>query len=253
MNIKEEINILIAIDDTDNAESRGTGFHSRQLAHQLESTGHAVVKGITRHQLFLDSAIRYTSQNSSACIDLQTDDLNLITAICEKYLIENSAEGSDAGLCIATDKDINHAIIEWGNSAKTEVLYMKDAIALAREKAIYLRGFTGTHEGIIGALAAIGLRFGGNDGRFIWRKGKKELREMKEGIIDTQQLITELELDAIKSLNGDMPASGDKIRINEWVRPVLKNNKAILIAEKIENNDEYEWKLTAKEVIRTIS
>jgi hypothetical protein len=253
MNIKNTIHILIGIDDTDNPESRGTGYHSRQLAHQLESTGHAVVKGITRHQLFVDPAIRYTSQNSSACIDIQTDKLQLITELCEEYLIENSAPGSDAGLCIVNEKDHDQSIIDWGKSAKSVILNMDDARALAKEKGIYLRGYTGNHEGIIGALAAVGLRFSGNDGRFIWRRGKKELREMKAGIMDTQKLILKLELDEIQNLHGERPKAGDRIYINDWVRPILKKNKTILIAQKIENNDEYEWKLTGKEIIRIIS
>lgn len=253
MNIEDQINILIGIDDTDNAESRGTGFHSRQLAHQLEGTGHAAVNGITRHQLFVNPAIRYTSQNSSACISLSTDKLSLITSLCEEYLKENSAPGSDAGLCISAAEHIKQNIIDWGMDAKSKILYMDDAIALAGENTVYLRGFTGNHEGIIGALAAVGLRAGGNDGRFIWRKGRRELRELVPGIADVQGLMEELELDSIETLKGEIPKPQDKIYVNEWVRPLLKNKKAILIAEKTENNDGYEWKLTSKEVIRTIS
>ena len=253
MKIEDQIHILIGIDDTDNAESRGTGFHSRQLAHRLEETGHAAVNGITRHQLFVHPAIRYTSQNSSACISIHTDELSLITSLCEEYLKENSAPGSDAGLCISTPENINSDIINWGLYAKSRILYMDDAIALAGENAVYLQGFTGNHEGIIGALAAVGLRAGGSDGRFIWRKGRKELRELLPGVVDVQRLMEELELDSIESLKGEIPEPLDKIYINEWVRPLLKNKKAILIAEKTENNDEYEWKLTSKEIIRTIS
>ncbi|MEN8224462.1 MAG: hypothetical protein ABFS05_03795 [Bacteroidota bacterium] len=248
-----QINVLIGIDDTDNADSRGTGFHSRQLAHQLESTGHATVKGITRHQLYVHPAIRYTSQNSSACIEMQTDNLPLVTTLCEDYLIENNAPGSDAGLCILPEKSVNDHIIKWGITAKCEVLHMDDAIAMAREYSVYLKGFSGTHEGIIGALAATGLRAGGNDGRFIWRKGIKELREMKPGIINTQDLLHELQLDAVMTLEGESPSAHDKIYINDWVRPVLKENKSILIAEKIDTNDEHKWKLATKEVIRNIS
>lgn len=250
---KDQKQIFIGIDDTDNAESRGTGFHSRELAHLLETTGHAIVDGITRHQLFVDPAIRYTSQNSSACIGLLTDDIPLITRICEKYLLENSAPGSDAGLCISSVAKVSEPIIKWGNSAKDSILDMEGAIRIARDTGIYLRGFTGNHEGIIGALAALGLRAGGNDGRFIWRKGRKELRELSPGIMSAKKLIEELELEAIASRNGQMPKPHDRIYINEWVRPIVKNHKAVLIADITNNTNEYEWKLTSKEIIRTIS
>jgi hypothetical protein len=244
---------LIGIDDTDNADSRGTGYHSRQLAHQLEQDGMAVVNGITRHQLFVSPEIRYTSQNSSACIGINTDNIQLITEICERYLIENSAPGSDAALCIAPGDDVDKTVKNWGDKAKYIVLHMDEANALAKDTGIYLKGFTGTHEGIIGAMAAVGLRATGNDGRFIWRRSKKELREIKAGIIGSNQLINELELGSIEDLNGSMPQASDKVYLHDWVRPVLKNNKAVLIVEKTKDHESYEWKLASKEIVRTIS
>jgi len=249
----DSIDILIGIDDTDNAESRGTGYHSRQLAHLLENFENTIVKGITRHQLYVHPMIRYTSQNSSACIAVQTNNVQDITTSCEKYLIKNSALGSDAGLCITPENKVGPSVIDWGYNAKKKILKMEDAFQLSMKGSFYLKGFTGTHEGIIGALAAVGLRSGGNDGRFIWRKGRKELREVQEGIITSNELIDELELDQIMSLEGDQPATDERIYINDWVRPILKDNKSILIAEKTDNHDEFEWKLTSKEIIRTIS
>ena len=61
---------LLAIDDTDNLTSRGTGFLARQLALRMAEAGIAEVKAITRHQLLVDPRIPYTSHNSSACLVL---------------------------------------------------------------------------------------------------------------------------------------------------------------------------------------
>ncbi len=253
MNQDGHINLLIGIDDTDNAESRGTGFHARQLAHTLEASGHAKVNGITRHQLFLDPAIRYTSQNSSACINMLSGNMKEVSKICEDYLIRHSAPGSDAGLCIAAADQLPEEIMDWGIKAKCKVLYMPEAFDIANRSGIYLQGFTGNHEGIIGALAAIGLHATGNDGRFIWRKGLKELREIEAGVFTVRHIMKVLELDAISSLEGISPKQSNKIYINDWVRPIMKDHKAVLIAEKSDKQGEYEWKLTAKELIRTIS
>ena len=52
--------ILLGIDDTDNLESRGTGYRARQLARSIEAENLGVLKGITRHQLFFDRRIPYT-------------------------------------------------------------------------------------------------------------------------------------------------------------------------------------------------
>jgi len=253
MNDRAHIKYLVGIDDTDNAESRGTGFNARQLAHSLESRGLGRVYGITRHQLFVNDAIRYTSQNSSACINIHTDNPDGMTKACCSYLLSNSAPGSDAGLCIIRTEHISDALLQWGKLAKNSVLSMGNAIKLAKEHKIYLEGFTGNHEGIIGALAAVSLHAGGNDGRFIWRKGIRELREMEAGIFSATELITELKLDEITTIQGDHPKSEDRIAVNDWIRPILKNHKAVLITERTENNYEHEWKLTRKEIIRTIS
>ncbi len=253
MNNSGQIKLLIGIDDTDNADSRGTGFHARQLAHKLESKGFGKVHGITRHQLFVNPAIRYTSQNSSACIFIVTDKLQELTSICEKYLSKESAPGSDAGLCLIPFDEVPEQILEWGLLAKNTVLHMNDANALAAKMNIYLKGFTGNHEGIIGALAAVGLHACGNDGRYIWRKGIKELREMEAGIFRIQQLIDELKLDEICTMSGEHPKKYDRIAVGEWIRPIRKDHKAVLITERTDKYDEYEWKLTGKEYIRSIS
>ena len=68
---------LIGIDDTDNLESRGTGFRARQLGGRLAEAGLGKVRGITRHQLFVHPSIPYTSHNSSACLDVDLDDARI--------------------------------------------------------------------------------------------------------------------------------------------------------------------------------
>lgn len=248
----ENIKLFIGIDDTDNSESRGTGFHSRQLAHELEKHGYTV-SGITRHQLYVNPAIRYTSQNSAACLTVTSDIIVNIKDLCEEYLIKNSAPGSDAGLCLLPARMINDKLIAWGKAAKNTVLNMEDARQIAKECEIFLQGYTGNHEGIIGALAATALRAGGNDGRFIWRKGKKELRELETGITTVGNLLKELKLDSIQTQDGTIAPSDANIQVNDWVRPILKHHKAILIVEQNDEHEEYEWKLTTKEVIRAIS
>lgn len=88
--------ILIGIDDTDNLESRGTGYMARQLGAMLSEGGLALVEGITRHQLLLDPQIPYTSHNSSACLLVRAnqDKLDELAHHCRKLLLQKSAVGS---------------------------------------------------------------------------------------------------------------------------------------------------------------
>lgn len=244
--------LLIGIDDTDNKDSRGTGYLSRQLAHLIETKRLGRVNGITRHQLYVHKDIAYTSQNSSACLDVESDCENELKLYSANFLKENAAEGSDAGLCIVTWKEINDEIIEWGRSAKHEVLNLVDAKHLARKSNIYLEGFTGTKIGQIGALAAIGLRKSGNDGRFIWLQGTKELRDFDKGIYSVEELKIKAGIDKIQNESGKLVNDKDHVLCDGWTRPVLLNNYAVLLVEKI-NFADYEWKTIAKEHIRSIS
>lgn len=253
MIVSDNIALFIGIDDTDNATSRGTGFLSRKLAHELEENNLGHVNGITRHQLYVHPEIPYTSQNSSACLAVITSIAGKVREHCADFLKKENAAGSDAGLCIAAADHVHQEIKEWGKKAKDTILQMDQAFELAEEHAVYLEGFSGTRCGVIGALAAVGLRAGGNDGRFIWRKGQKELRELLPGPSRIGELKTLLELDAIRTIDGIIPDDGDTIYVNEWVRPLLIDHQAVLLTEKEKQDHDHEWKLTSKETIRSIS
>ncbi|MDN5850562.1 MAG: hypothetical protein L0H63_13150, partial [Nitrococcus sp.] len=156
---------FIAIDDTDNLESRGTGFRARELGRQLVQQGLAVVQGITRHQLFVSPLIPYTSHNSAACLAVRTSaTVETLRGSCGEFLLETSASGSDAGLCIAAATRVSEAVRTFGRRAKHEVLTQSEARTLAAREGICLAGYTGTQGGVIGALAAAGLRAGDADG-----------------------------------------------------------------------------------------
>lgn len=245
--------ILVGIDDTDTKETRGTGFNSRQIAKLIQEMNIGAVEGITRHQLFFDPRIPYTSANSSACLEVECEDAEKLKQLCLDYLNRIAPVGSDVGLCMANKIMVTKEIVEWGKRAKKEVLTQAEGRQIAKDANIYLEGLCGTEDGIIGALAAVGLRKGGNDGRFIWLKGKQELRELPTGIYTIKRLKEELQLDDIVSINGGRAGDANSIFIDEWVRPVHKNHKKILIVEKTSNTEDYEWKVAPKDYIKSIS
>ncbi len=170
-------NYYVAIDDTDRAEddgrNQGTGSKSRALARELlEALEGARNLGITRHQLLVDPAVPYTTHNSSACIVLAAEGdqgatIAALVEVGELYLPEIASPGSDVGFCVAEESQIGAGVIGWGRRAKVEVLAMEEAHAVAREAGIHLVGLTGEKVGVIGALAAVGLRRSGEDGRFL--------------------------------------------------------------------------------------
>ena len=246
------MHILIGIDDTDNKDSRGTGFRARQLGKFIEVKGLGEILGISRHQLYIHDLIPYTSKNSSACLDVNNAyDFDELYNFCRKFLLEDSAPGSDAGLAMAEISKISAEIMNWGNRAKVEVLNKTGAYEHALRNNISLEGLTGDKGGIIGSLAAIGLRKGGNDGRFIWLKGK-ELRDIT-GIYSKQELIKILHIDDVITEKFDSINNDENILIGDWIRPVLKQSKIYIFVEKVKNNGKYNWKIKSKDFVRNIS
>ena len=240
---------LIGVDDTDNLESRGTGFRARCLGVELASAGLARIDGVSRHQLFVHPDIPYTSHNSSLCLDAEvvSGGYEDVLALCREFLLRESAEGSDAGLCIAAFDALDEAVVEFGQNAQHTVLNQAQARALARRVDVHLEGLTGDHGGIIGALAGVGLRKSGNDGRFVWLQGVREL----SGLARAGDLLQTTGVDMIADRDGNAVPPGAMICVDPWPRAVLLEARAVLLVEKAENNnDGYEWRLLPREEIR---
>ncbi len=238
---------FIGIDDTDNAESRGTGYRARCLGEALGGRGWTV-QGITRHQLLVDPRIPYTSHNSSACLAVQAppECLQELAELGRRFLLEESADGSDAGLCIADQAAAGPAVQAFGRSAKEQVLTQADALELARQSGIFLEGLTGTGGGVIGALAAVGLRAEGNDGRFIWLAGVRELN----GVYTAEQLYTLTGIDEICTLEGAAVPRPERVDTGPWPRPILCKGRAVLFVEKNPESTASEWRTLSRDVIK---
>jgi len=241
----------IGIDDTDNLESRGTGHRARQLGTMLQEAGIATLICITRHQLLVHKDIPFTSHNSSACLLMECESAreNELVSFCREFLLRESAPGSDAGLCIAPAEKISQAIENWGKNAKRIVLNKPLAHEMAELHGIFLEGLTGEKIGVIGALAAIGLRHEGNDGRVLWLPMLRET----EGIYSARELIQRLCVDQISTTEGELIPLDEKVFADGWIRPVMKNKLITLIVEPTYEETEFKWRHVPKEYIKSIS
>lgn len=246
------LDLLVGIDDTDNLESRGTGFRVRRLAMLLEQNGLAEIAGITRHQLFVSPLIPYTSHNSSACMRVTVDEERRedLIEFCRDYLLKECAEGSDAGLCVAEKSKVGPEVQQYGRLAKTEVFTQKQSRELAARHDFFLEGLTGDQGGVIGALAAAGLRAEGRDGRFIGLRGIRELAIEDYGLA---RLLAETDIEAVQTVDG-LSITGPEamISMSDWVRPVLLNGKATLLVEKKDGDKQSNhWRAAPKTVIKS--
>lgn len=162
---------FLSFDDTDNLEAPGTGHILQAFLDALpwESSF------ISRHQLFVSPDVPYTSHNSAMCAVIQGEtEQGTLVRLASEYLRACLAPGADPGLCVAEADRIVSAelLVSWGYRAKKEVLRKQDAYDLARTCGVHLSEHGGTGQGVVGALAAVGLRLAGQDGRV---KGKKSV------------------------------------------------------------------------------
>jgi hypothetical protein len=237
---------LIAVDDTDAPEGRGTGFRARALGALLAERGLATTDGISRHQLFVDPRIPYTSHNSSLCLgsELLGTPEQLIDT-CREFLARESAAGSDPGLCVAPQSAVTAEVMSFGRLAKTSVVDVSAAEAVALTAGLHLESVAGDPCGVIGALAAVGLRASGEDGRFVWVPGVREI----SGVLQADRLLAETGIDEIRDLGGAPVPGADMVDVDPWPRPVLKGAKAVLLVEPGEAAGA--WRLAPREFIRT--
>ncbi|WP_321506256.1 ABC transporter substrate-binding protein [uncultured Methanoregula sp.] len=169
--------IYICIDDTDTLTGpRGTGKLARAIADTVVAD--YPVFGVTRHQLYVHPDIPYTSHNSDAVIHVQADGdeaMDHLFELAEQVMLGDFLEGSDPGLAVASTDQITSSLIAYGQDAKCTILTQDRARTLAKNLNIRLKGLGGTEDGVIGAMAGLGLAYAKCDGRYL-QKGK--IREL---------------------------------------------------------------------------
>jgi hypothetical protein len=218
--------IYICLDDTDNLESRGTGKLSRTIAEKLSKDYQ--LHGVTRHQLFKHPDIPYTSHNTCSVIHIKSEGKEYVDElfdVVKHEMLSDFIEGSDPGLAVAHDSQITPALAAFGTDAKYTILNQEKARKLAHNLQIRLEGLGGTEEGVIGAMAGIGLACTKNDGRFLLIgntkiKGSNSVNDILNAGVD-----------AVYTLDGCIVTEGLVFNKSKLTKPCPVNGKVILFVE----------------------
>ena len=221
--------IYIGLDDTDNKTSRGTGRLARAIAASLAER--YKVRGVTRHQLLVDPRVPYTSHNSSATIHLREDgnaNLTAIADLVQEIMQADFQEGSDPGLCVA--QTVAPEMIAFGRRAKIALVRQAEAREIAGRCGCILRGLGGTQDGVIGALAGIGLAATGEDGRFILVGRSREL----DGV-QTVQAILGCGIAQVCTIDGEILNEG-LVETKGKLRPAFRGNQPVLVVTRQEGD-----------------
>ncbi len=224
------MSLFIGIDDTDAGDSIGTGALARELAVLLERDHGVRVLGITRHQLFVHPDIPYTSHNSSACIEVEGGSAAaVLRGACRALISYLFHPGADPGLCIARPDGIRSPTVQaFSRRTKREVVRKDEAIGLAAASGAILEELGGTGLGVIGALAACGLRAGGDDGRFLALPGARQVT----GEMTVSELKGKVPIDLVVDENDRALEGNCLIDTRGWVRPELRKGRVVLPVER---------------------
>ncbi|MCA9922065.1 MAG: hypothetical protein KC421_06830, partial [Anaerolineales bacterium] len=214
--------IYIGLDDTDMLDTRGTGRLARDIAAELAAE--YVITAVTRHQLSSDPRVPCTHKNSSAVIHLDAP-ASTVPAVMNRIkalMLADFIPGSDPGLCVTAV--VPTAITQFGRRAKEALVSQTEARELAANYGLPLIGLGGTEDGVIGALAAVGLAAGGNDGRYIVIGQVRELAGLQP--VDT---LLNAGVTAVQTLDGTPVTTG--MVLTDKLRPARRNGRPVAVVQ----------------------
>lgn len=239
--------ITVGLDDTDTLDSPGTNRLAKAIVKQLADRFECRL--IVRHQLLDDPRVPYTSKNGSASIRLRpiAEDLQSASArdLCDlvfeefrSELARRFVEGSDPGLCVTSA--VPEEITAFGRLCQQEVVSQKTARGLAVKHRIRLEGLGGTEDGVVGALAAIGLAAGRNDGRIVqlgtWPDDLSEWHPVERM---TARNVVVRDLETGRSIREGM------VDVGKHLRPNFRDGQIVLYVRRDEDSRDLEmprWK-----------
>lgn len=227
--------LLVGIDDTDALDYPGTNKLARRIAEQLAPRWQT--RWIVRHQLLQDPRVPCTNKNGCAALYLSTDaamELAALQVELTAMIVACAAPGSDPGLCLAPH--VPDAVTCFGQRCQRQLVAQGEARRLAREHGLLLTGLGGTEDGVIGALAAVGLAAGQNDGRVVYR-GNVAIDEFDIGGLQPIEEVLVRGVDEVRCRTSSRPVSHGIIDLGKRLRPNLRSGRVVLFVDAAESAD----------------
>jgi hypothetical protein len=229
----------VGIDDTGQPGNGGTDQSALELGLHLQALNLAHLVHVSTHALIPADAIPGSFDNHASCLTLESEvqrqrEIDMESRV---FLIHHSAAGANAGFALASRDKVNERLLSWAKACRMFVMERQEALELARASGIVAAGFTGNGSGIIGAIAAIGLRFSGCDGWITWQPGLPDLK----GIMTFGEILQHSTFDYVKSLRGKTPQFRDHIQLGERVTPLLHEGHSVLLLESAPRSATWDW------------
>ena len=237
---------VVGIDNTDGAGCEGTGALTMALAAEVESAGWGQSLGVTRHQLFDSPKLSVDNGNYCYALGIQTTHsiLDLEDEVVD-FVRAHAAKDADPGIAIMSrHSDMPH-ILAFGRRAQTELMRLDWAQTFANEANVSLRALGNKRDGVVGALAAAGLRGGGADGVFIDLPAIREI----EGVLRAGEIRERTTVETILDAEGEPLDRDDRVETNGYLRPRLEGGKPVIHTRR-SADDRHFWTVVGRRPLR---
>jgi tRNA(Ile2) C34 agmatinyltransferase TiaS len=231
--------IYVGLDDTDMLDSPGNNKLARHLVEQLRDKFNCRL--IVRHQLLEDPRVPCTRKNGCASILLEPIDAAIpdAAALADRIrpiMLAWCPAGSDPGLCIAPA--VPDEVVQWGRRVKRELVTQAEARQIAAAVGIFLEGLGGTQDGVIGALAAVGLMATRNDGRVVYLGGRAEDQLDVTGSLSVDAILAR-GIDEVRGVETNEPILRGEVLLAKRLRPNYRRGRVMLYVAR-QADDLYE-------------
>jgi tRNA(Ile2) C34 agmatinyltransferase TiaS len=216
--------IYVGLDDTDRPDAPGTNQLAKALAAELVDHYRCVF--LLRHQLLHDERIACTRHNSAATLCLvphREHQQHTLVALMRSFIQRRAAVGSNPGFCLTAA--VPPAVRAFGRRCQSQVVSRTDARQLASTCCVHVEGLGGTEDGIIGALAAVGLAASGSDGRIVLIEGRDDLT----GVQSVDQLRSRGV--QCRRLDSGRVIGQGCVDVGKHLRPNYRQHRAVLFVQ----------------------
>jgi hypothetical protein len=224
--------IYVGIDDTDTLDDPGTNQLARHIVREL--AGRFDGRLILRHQLLEDPRVPCTKKNGCASISFSAvssgegQSAHLAERL-RSIIIAWCPKGSDPGLCVT--ESIAPEVTAWGLRCQRELVTRDEARRTAAQHGIHLVGLGGTEDGVIGALAAVGLMATQNDGRVVYfGAGGNDWYDVT-GCLPAEEIVA-CGVDEIRTMESGEAVISGMIDVGKRLRPNYRDGKIVLYVSR---------------------
>jgi hypothetical protein len=184
---------------------------------------------VTRHQLYEGPGVPKTARNSAAAIEIvAVASADSVFRFACGVIERESIPGSDPGIAMLALQG-RPSLLAYAETTQCELVTKEQAHRVADREGMMLAGLGGDNGGVIGALAAVGLRVGGCDGRYVGLRGIRAVA----GLCAVGDVLSQTAIAAVvdEATGYQLPAE-TVVDLGDWVRPRLIDRQPVLVATR---------------------